>query len=237
MRYSTLHRIQRIFMLLGLIILLTIVVVVVRAVDVPGMDASAVGAQRLWARLVQRPHVALISGHAAYDSGAVCTDVTGAVTLTEAQVNAAVTRRVAQQLRRRGVQVSVLDEHDARLVDLRVDALLSLHSDSCIDESGYKAAHRANSPIRAAEGRFLQCIDRYYPAATDLAHHPNTITHDMVGYYAFNRIDPATPAVILEMGFLGGDQALLVNEPGRVASGIARSVVCFVNNEPPETES
>jgi hypothetical protein len=51
----------------------------------------------------------------------------------------------------------------------------------------------------------------------------------MLDYHAFNRIDPQTPALILEMGFLGGDQELLTAQQDRVADGIVASLRCFLD--------
>jgi len=77
----------------------------------------------------------------------------------------------------------------------------------------------------------LGCINRFYPNATQLVAHPETITHDMTNYYAFRQVHPRTPAAILEMGFLGGDQALLLENSQQVASGVAESIFCFLRGE------
>ncbi|MGL4648652.1 MAG: N-acetylmuramoyl-L-alanine amidase, partial [Caldilineaceae bacterium] len=152
--------------------------------------------------------VAIISGHAGNDSGAVCEESDGTPTLTEASINAAVAAQAAERLRRAGAFVTILDEFDPRLESLRADLLISLHADSCIDASGYKAASHALRTSRE-DDRLVACIDQYYPAATALPHHPNTVTHNMTEYHAFGKIAPETPAAILELGFLGGDRLLL----------------------------
>jgi N-acetylmuramoyl-L-alanine amidase len=124
-----------------------------------------------------------------------------------------------------------LDEYDERLNGLEVDVLLSLHADSCIEASGYKAARHTNSRIPATEDRLLACIAHFYPATTGLRPHPDTITHDMTRYHAFNRVAPGTPAAILEIGFMGGDRELLTHQPQKVAEGVADSILCFLRNE------
>jgi hypothetical protein len=53
----------------------------------------------------------------------------------------------------------------------------------------------------------------------------------MTDYHAFRVIDRQTPAAIIEMGFLGGDQDLLVNHPEVAAKGIADSLLCFLQQE------
>ncbi|MBI3958612.1 MAG: hypothetical protein HY328_07370 [Chloroflexi bacterium] len=75
-------------------------------------------------------------------------------------------------------------------------------------------------------------MDQKYVAATGLAYHPDTITHDMTDYHVFRKIDPLTPALILEMGFLGGDRALLTAGADRVAQGVADGIGCFLAGPP-----
>jgi N-acetylmuramoyl-L-alanine amidase len=177
------------------------------------------------------PKIALISGHAGYDSGAVCTNASGAVLLTEAEINARVAEMVAQRLQRSKFTVVILEEYDEQLNELKADVLLSIHADSCIELSGYKAAHRLVSPIPAIEAQLLSCIDEHYAAHTGLRPHPNTITHNMTSYHAFRRMHPETPAAILELGFLGGDGILLTQHTEQVADGVAASLRCFIEKQ------
>jgi N-acetylmuramoyl-L-alanine amidase len=172
--------------------------------------------------------VALISGHA---GNAVCADADGNTLVTEAEVNAAVTEQVARQLRRAGADVLILEEFDPRLAALQADVLVSIHADSCIEASGYKAAHQAATSILTEVERLVACLDQHYPAVTGLTHHPNTITHNMTDYHAFRVIDPQTPAAIIELGFLGGDQDLLVNRPTVAAQGVTDGILCFLQAE------
>lgn len=228
MRYSVLRRIQRTFTAVSFIAFLALGLLVARVV---GVDLPLIGNDGrlglVWRAFAS--DVALVSGHAGSDSGAVCMNANDQVTVTEADVNARVAALVAQQLRRAGVTVTMLTEKDVQLDGLVADVFLSLHSDSCVDLSGYKAAYRDDSSVNSEDARLVACIDQYYPAATGQRYHPDTITRDMINYHAFGRIAPQTPAAILEMGFLGGDQHLLVNEPDRVARGITQSILCFLN--------
>jgi N-acetylmuramoyl-L-alanine amidase len=226
-RHESLQRAQRMFLLFVLAMVAIVAFVAARTAGF-GLDDVAALAPKgslgpAWAR-----QVALVSGHAGNDSGATCEDAAGQVLLTEAAVNARVVELAADQLRRAGAEVMVLEEYDPRLEGLQTDVLLSVHADSCIDASGYKAAVHARTLFPATAERLLTCIDTHYPAATALPHHPNTVTHDMTEYHAFRRIDPQTPAAIIELGFLGGDQELLTGDPGRVARGIADSLSCFL---------
>lgn len=185
------------------------------------------------------PTVALISGHAGSDSGAICTDEEGATLLTEAETVAAIADLAAARMRR-SARVIQLEEYDPQLDGLQADILLSLHADSCIAASGYKAAYYEQSQIPATGDRILECIHREYAAVTGLAHDPDTVTVDMTAYHAFRKIDPQTPAAILELGFLGGDQELLTGRPEVVAQGVVASLRCFLagadTDDPPATE-
>lgn len=232
MRYSTLQLIQRLLSLIIIITVLALVYIIGRAsgYDMPGDE--------LWQLInaetpIPPKQVAIISGHAGFDSGAICTDVYENVTLTEAEVNARIVQLVASSLSSDPtlLNVTILDEKDERLSGLRADVLLSLHSDSCVDLSGFKAVSDPNSAIIDVQQKLLDCINSRYAAATQLRYHATTITHDMLGYHAFGRIDPQTPAAILEMGFMGGDQQLLTAQPERVAQGIVDSLVCFLGDD------
>jgi N-acetylmuramoyl-L-alanine amidase len=179
--------------------------------------------------------IAIISGHAGFDAGAVCLDEQGQAVLTEAEVNLGVAEKTVAQLTELGATAHLLEEYDARLNNLQADLLLSLHADSCVPASGFKAANFAHSRIPLTEARLLSCINRYYAQGTGLAEHPNTVTHDMTEYHAFKRIHHQTPAAILEMGFLGGDQALLTQEQDRIAHAIVEATRCFLIAEENET--
>ncbi len=175
--------------------------------------------------------VALISGHAGNDSGAVCTDENGNVLITEAEINLRISERVALQLSGQFIPVVVLDEFDTRLDGLRATLLLSLHTDSCIHRSGYKAAHRLPSRLPEAEGWLVNCIDEHYASITGLVADPDTVTPNMTEYHAYRKINPATPAAILEMGFLGTDQELIMQHSDLVADAIVESILCFLEGE------
>lgn len=184
--------------------------------------------------------IAIISGHAGFDAGAVCLDAQGQAVLTEAEVNLGVAEKTVTRLTELGATTHLLEEYDARLNNLQADLLLSLHADSCVPASGFKAANFAHSRIPLSEERLLNCINRYYAQGTGLAEHPNTVTHDMTEYHAFKRIHHQTPAAILEMGFLGGDQALLTQEQDRIAQAIVAATRCFLiaeENETPHAEN
>ena len=221
---------QRVFLFVSFAAVVGIVLIGARVAGFgPSLDGGST--RQGFERAAFTRRVALISGHAGNDSGAVCEDETGAVTLAEADVNAAVVKLAAARLRQAGADVVVLEEYDTRLDDLRADVLLSVHADSCIEASGFKAAAYTYSQLEQVERRLLDCLNSVYAAETGLAQHPNTVTHNMTKYHAFRKIAPTTPAAILELGFLGGDRTLLEQQPGIVAQAVADSVLCFLRED------
>ncbi|HEY56963.1 MAG TPA: N-acetylmuramoyl-L-alanine amidase [Anaerolineae bacterium] len=183
-------------------------------------------------------HVGIVAGHWGLDSGATCPNG-----VTEQQVNYEIARRVQQKLEKAGVKVDLLQEKDPRLQNYRADVLLSIHADVCVwppeygeKVSGFKLAFASAVPQKVAiqAAQFKRCLEYRYSAITGLTFHPSTITRDMTEYHAFDEIDPNTPAVIIETGFLAHekDYNLLVNHPDQVAQGIAASILCYLRNEP-----
>jgi N-acetylmuramoyl-L-alanine amidase len=233
MRHSAVDRVSRIFVIIMLVAFAGIGWIAARTAGFGLPDASGLLPQGVVGAAWDKK-VALVSGHAGNDSGAVCEDDAGTVTLAEADVNARVTELAGERLRQAGADVEILEEFDPRLRGLQVDVFLSVHADSCIDATGYKAAIHAAAAGSAGgdtSTRFLSCLDEMYPAATGLPHHPTTVTHNMTEYHAFRKIDPATPAAIIELGFLGGDRELLADRPEQAAKGVADSILCFLKTE------
>ena len=179
--------------------------------------------------------IGIVAGHSGNDSGAVCLDDTGKVTLTEAEVNLQIATLVQKKLVDRGFQVDLLKEFDARLNGYRAVAIVSIHNDSCqyINDqaTGFKVAAALNTRDTNRAGRLLSCLVDRYHAATGLQFHPGSITPDMTGYHAFSEIDPNTIAAIIETGFLNLDQEILTQHTDQVADGVVNGILCFVNNE------
>lgn len=181
------------------------------------------------------PRIGIVAGHAGSDSGAVCMDGNGNVTLTEAEVNLEIAALVQQQLIERGYQVDLLREFDSRLNGYRALAIVSIHNDSCeyINDqaTGFKVAAALNTHDLNRANRLTAClVDRYY-RATSLTFHAGSITSDMREYHAFREIDPSTVAAIIETGFLNLDRELLTKQTDRVAAGVVDGILCFANNE------
>jgi len=179
--------------------------------------------------------IGIVAGHAGNDSGAVCVDGNGNVTLTEADVNLEIAAIVQQKLNEKGFQVDLLREFDSRLNGYRALAIVSIHNDSCeyINDqaTGFKVAAALNTPDANRANRLTAClVDRYY-RSTSLTFHAGSITSDMREYHAFREIDPSTIAAIIETGFLNLDREILTRQTDRVAAGIVDGILCFANNE------
>jgi N-acetylmuramoyl-L-alanine amidase len=179
--------------------------------------------------------IGIVSGHAGNDSGAVCRDNNGNVTLTEADVNMNIATRVQKILTDEGYQVDLLNEFDTRLNGYRAVALVSIHNDSCEyvndEATGFKVAAAVNTHDFNRATRLTECLRERYQNVTGLHFHAGSITNDMRGYHAFSEINPNTIAAIIETGFLNLDQDLLVKETDKVAYGVARGILCFARNE------
>ncbi|OQY47863.1 MAG: hypothetical protein B6242_03865 [Anaerolineaceae bacterium 4572_78] len=185
--------------------------------------------------LVSQPHVpsidskpllvGIVSGHAGYDSGAVCDDG-----LTEAEINRNIALEVTNLLEQRGITVNLLEEFDDRLPGYQADALVSIHADSCNvpGATGFKVARPVLSSIPQIEDKLVDCLISEYHATTKLPEHPGSITHNMRYYHIFKKIALQTPSVIIETGFLLDDRFILEHRPEVVARGIVSGIVCFL---------
>ena len=228
----TSHRLERLnawifrLLLLTLLALLALVSLYFYQGGWDRLRTSRTMARLFPGEVFQGPQVAIISGHRGFDSGAVCKDG-----LMEAVVNANIAEAVAKRLQKQGVAVSLLDEYDPRLEGLHARALLSIHADSCIDESGFKVASAKETVIPEEDAALVSCLRTQYAKATGLPFRSTAITRDMTEYHAFQRIADDTPAAIIETGYLGGDRALLQDHPDVAAAGIAAGILCFLDEQ------
>ncbi len=176
--------------------------------------------------------IGIIAGHSGpqNDAGAICPDG-----LREVDVNTDVARRVVGLLKNKGWDVLLLEEFDPRLNGFQANALVSIHSDSCIypGKTGFKVARVESSYAVDVENRLVACLSTRYANRTGLPFDANTITYDMTRYHAFYEIDPSTPAAIIEVGFMLDDRELLTQRPDLVAQGIVEGILCFINREKP----
>jgi len=182
-----------------------------------------------------RLHIGIVAGHWGYDSGAVCLDGNGEVTLTEADLNLRIATIVQQKLTQSGFQVDLLQEFDPRLDGYNAVALVSIHNDSCvyIDENatGFKLSAAMDTRDLNRAARLTGCLRDRYESVTGLPFHSGSITSDMREYHAFNEISDTTIAAIIETGFMNLDREILTQYPEIIAEGIVQGIECFVNNE------
>lgn len=155
--------------------------------------------------------------------------------LNEWQLNLNVARLAAEILESEGIDVDVLPATIPPRY--RADAFVALHADGDASGrmSGFKLARASRSLIPHIDDRLLEAVQTAYADASGLPLDDH-ISRGMLGYYAFSSrrfqhaIDPATPAVILEMGFMTNwsDLRVLLNRQDALALGVARGVLRFL---------
>lgn len=179
--------------------------------------------------------IGIVAGHLGNDSGSVCTEANGEVTLTEQELNQKIATLVQSSLTTQGFQVDLLQEYDTRLAGYRGAALVSIHNDSCdyINDqaTGFKVAAAMDTRDLNRANRLTACLVDRYARITGMTFHAGSITLDMTDYHSFSEIDPNTVAAIIETGFLNLDRVYLTQHTDQVADGIVQGILCFVNNE------
>ena len=178
------------------------------------------------------PRLGIVAGHKGSnnDPGAVCPNG-----VTEAQVNEDIAARVKVGLEASGFAVDLLNEFDVRLNQYSARALVSIHADSCAyineEATGFKVAGAKNTSLPDESARLAACLIDRYARATGLGYHEGSITPDMTFYHGFDEL-AATPAAIIETGFLNLDYEFLTKRPEVAAQGIIDGIICYVRNEP-----
>jgi len=178
-----------------------------------------------------RPRIGIVVGHWGdnNDPGAVCPDG-----LTELEINQKISGLIQHSLNNEGFDIELLKEFDPRLNGYQALALVSIHADSCTyinaQATGFKVAAALNTPRPEKTSRLTACLRNRYALATGMSLHPG-ITPDMSSYHAFNEINPETPAVIIETGFMNLDRQILTQQPELVATGIINGILCYIYNE------
>lgn len=174
--------------------------------------------------------IGIIPGHWQFDTGAVCPDGR-----REVDVTSDVALRLQALLEYRGYEVDLLPEHNPSepqppLQGYRGAALVSIHADSCdvAGASGFKVARWEYSDMPEVEDRLVECLADEYAATTLLPVHEDSITVDMLNYYAFREVALETPVAIIELGFLQADRAVLDDRRYEMALGIANGIDCFL---------
>lgn len=179
----------------------------------------------------QSNRIGIVAGHYGSDAGAVCSNG-----MTEAELNLEIATMVQKQLTDLGYEVDLLEEFDSRLTGYQGAVVISIHLDSCeyINDqaTGFKVASALSTQDVAGSQRLVACISDRYGKVTGLPYHSNSVTDDMSYYHAFYEISPETKAAIIEAGFLNMDYRFLTEETDVVAEGIVTGILCYINNEP-----
>jgi hypothetical protein len=152
----------------------------------------------------------------------------------EVDANLEIARRVVAHLRKVGVAAELLPATVPP--GYRADAFVAVHADGAARSAvrGWKAA----TPWRASDASraLLEAVAFTYSRFTDLPEDRYGTTYNMRGYYAFSphrfrhAIDPATPAVIIETGFVtvAEDREVLFGQTESVALGISTGILRFL---------
>jgi N-acetylmuramoyl-L-alanine amidase len=179
----------------------------------------------------QSNRIGVVAGHYGSDAGAVCSNG-----MTEAELNLEIATMVQKQLTDLGFEVDLLEEFDSRLTGYQGAVLVSVHLDSCeyINDqaTGFKVASALSTQDVAGSQRLVACMSDRYAKVTGLPYHSGSVTDDMTYYHAFYEIAPETKAAIIEAGFMNMDYRLLTEETDLVAEGIVAGILCYINNEP-----
>jgi len=177
-------------------------------------------------------HVGLVVGHWGHDVGAVCSESLGGY--REVDINYTIADLTRQYLETQGIEVDLLKEFDEHLEGYQSNALISIHADTCdyIADlgTGFKIAEAADNKRPEQAARLMACLQNRYAEETGLRY-DHRITPDMTSYHAFGEVDPNTPAVIIETGFMNQDRELLTKNPATVARGITAGIMCYLNRE------
>jgi N-acetylmuramoyl-L-alanine amidase len=176
--------------------------------------------------------VGLVVGHWGHDVGAICPESLGG--FREVDINYTIADLTRQHLQSEGVDVDLLKEFDDFLEGYQSNALISIHADTCeyIPDlgTGFKIAEAIDNKRPEQAARLMACIKNRYGNITGLRY-DHRITPDMTSYHAFGEVDPTTPAVIIETGFMNQDRDLLTKNPSLVARGLTEGIMCYLNRE------
>jgi N-acetylmuramoyl-L-alanine amidase len=159
--------------------------------------------------------------------------------LTEAKLNDEIAQRVQRLLEAEGVAVDLLPATVPPGYD--ADAFVAIHADG--SPGGGARGWKLATPWRAsrASQQLADAVAGAYGQATGMPEDAGGITINMRGYYSFNNrrfqhaVARTTPAIIIETGFMtsAADRAVLLDQPGRVASGIARGILAYLSQRDP----
>ncbi len=196
----------------------------------PPAQPTQTAAAEIAAPLTVKPRIGLISGHWGNDPGFICSDG-----LTEEQVNLEIAQRLSELLQKEGFDVRLFKEFDPNLKGFSGVALISIHNDTCdfLDDqsTGFKIAPVSGQEPSPQTERLEACLVGRYQERSGLKHIEHRVTRDMSEYHPLDEIDPATPAVVVETGFLNLDREILLQQPGELAKGLSDGIICYAQNK------
>jgi N-acetylmuramoyl-L-alanine amidase len=158
----------------------------------------------------------------------------------EWQVNLDIAQRTAALLEAAGVQVDVLPA----TVPPRytANAFIALHADGdpAGQAHGFKVARPGFSSLPDVDDRLVDTLNQVYASDTALPRDDAHISLRMLYYYAFNSrrychaVAPGVPQAIVEMGYLTSpvDRGFLINDPDKLAYGLADGIQTFLSTLP-----
>ncbi len=155
--------------------------------------------------------------------------------VAEVDINQTVANIVKKQLEYYGISVELLPATVPP--DYQADVFVSIHADSSTDlnRRGYKSAYAI--PERNSSDKLLKSlIDESFFNASGLPDDHDNVSSNMTEYYAFNRskflhsIASATPAVIIEMGYLSHEEdVIFLQDSKRPATALTEGILKFLN--------
>jgi N-acetylmuramoyl-L-alanine amidase len=154
----------------------------------------------------------------------------------EFEINKSVADALARRLRRAGYTAEVLPATVP--AGLRVDLFLSIHCDWA--ERPKNRGWKLSPPQKPnqASRRLAKSLETSFSAETAIRRDIAAISDNMYDYYAFNdakyehAIDPLTPAVIVELGFMSNPEEFdrLRREPDWYAGILERGILSYLAN-------
>ena len=177
--------------------------------------------------------IGIVVGHWGNDTGTVCDDKNGQITLTEVDVNSRIATLVQQKLNALGFQSELFKEFDPRLATYNGDVVLSIHADSCQyindNATGFKVSPAILRKVDTNTEKLIKCIIDNYQKTVGIPYH-QSVTSDMSSYHGFDEVKDSIPVGVIETGFLNLDYQLLVDDPELVAEGITNGLSCYYSN-------
>ena len=176
--------------------------------------------------------IGIVPGHYGFDSGELCGAAYNFV--KESDVNLRIAVMVRDDLLKAGYSVDLMNEFDPQLADYTGLALVTIHADSCSEEtqpSGFHVTTIGHNTYPAESKRLKECLADRYRKNTELPYLGNALSFDNPNLYSFDSVNDYTTIAAIHPGYLSGDYHYLSENMDLVAHGIANGIICYVENE------